>query len=221
MWHMSAICYNADMSKLLEKIHHRNAFYASSYRLLLSLNVCLSCILLALVIWSGYLYRLKPQAIYFPATPEGKLIQDPPVNQPYWSDEEVLTWAEKVAILVYDFDYVNYRQALQNLRTYFTQTGHAEYLKALTFSTNIEAIKANKQIVSAEVNGTPLIKSKGVNSGFFYWQAMIPLLITYENSSGKIFQQRVHATMVIVRGSTLEFPQGLSVHQMILEEVEA
>jgi intracellular multiplication protein IcmL len=176
---------------------------------------------LALVIWSGYLYRLKPQAIYFPATPEGKLIQDPPVNQPYWSDEEVLTWAEKVAILVYDFDYVNYRQALQNLRTYFTQTGHAEYLKALTFSTNIEAIKANKQIVSAEVNGTPLIKSKGVNSGFFYWQAMIPLLITYENSSGKIFQQRVHATMVIVRGSTLEFPQGLSVHQMILEEVEA
>ncbi|MEY3183088.1 MAG: Dot/Icm secretion system protein IcmL [Pseudomonadota bacterium] len=209
------------MSKLLEKIHHRNAFYASSYRWLLSLNTCLFCVLVALISWSIYLYQLKPEAIYFAATPEGKLIQDPPVNEPYLSDSEVLAWAENVAILVYDFDYINYRKSLQNLRTYFTQKGHTEYLKALNFSTNIEAIKNNKQIVSAEVNGTPEIKNKGINSGFFFWKAMIPLLITYESSSGKTFQQRVNATMVIVRGSTLEFPQGLSVHQMILEEVEA
>ena len=209
------------MSKLLEKIHHRNAFYASSYRWLLSLNTCLFCVSLALILWSIHLYGLKPQAIYFATTPEGKLIQDPPLNEAHLSDEEVLTWAENVALLVYDFDYVNYRQALQNLRTYFTPTGHAEYLKALTFSTNIEAIKSNKQVVSAELNGTPEIKNKGVKGGFFFWQVMIPLLITYENSSGKVFQQRVRTTMVIVRGSTLEYPQGLSVYQMILEEVEA
>jgi intracellular multiplication protein IcmL len=207
------------MSTLLEAIHHRNAFYASSYRWLLSLNACLFVILLALSAWSVYLYRLKPQAIYFPTTPQGKLIVDPPVNQAYLSDEEVLSWASKVAILVYDFDYVNYRQSLQNLRTYFTQTGHAEYLKALAFSTNVAAVKQNKQVVSAEVNGTPFVKNKGVKNGFFFWEVMVPLLISYENSSGKIFQQNVHATMVIVRGSTLEFPQGLSVYQMILEEV--
>src|SRR5579863_537348 len=98
------------MSKLLETIHHRNAFYASSYRQLIALNFCLFIIVVALSIWSIYLYRVKPQAIYFPTTPEGKLIQDPPLNQPAVSDADVIAWADKVALMVFDYDYVNYRQ---------------------------------------------------------------------------------------------------------------
>lgn len=206
------------MSALLEKIHRRNAFYARSYRDLIILTLCLLLVFLGFAIWSVYLFNLKPQAIYFATTPEGKLIDDPPLNQPSMPNQAVMSWAEKVAILVYDFDYLNYRQSLQDLRQYFTQNGHADYLKALAFSTNLEAVKKNKQVVSGEVNGKSTVVKEGVQNGTYYWVLNLPLLISYENSQGKIYRQNVKATMTVVRASTLEYPQGLSVHQIILEE---
>lgn len=209
------------MSKALEKIHYRNAFYASSYRQLLLLNSCLVIILIGLMIWSSQLAQLRPQAIYFPTTPEGKLIANTPVSVESSTEPEVVAWAEKVAKSVFDFDYVNYRQSLQDLRQYFTAKGHAEYLAALEASTNMEAVKTNRQVVSAEINGQTEIFKKGLESGFFVWQLTVPLLITYENSAGKLLRQNVQATMVIVRGSMLEYPSGLSVHQMILKELDS
>ena len=207
------------MPTLLEKVHYRNAFYVNAYRELVLLNLCLFVVLVALSAWSIYLFRLKPQSIYFATTPEGKLIDDPPVNIASLPDEAVISWAERVVKRVYDFDYLNYRQTLQDLRQYFTQAGYADYLSALKFSTNLEAVKANKQVVSAEVNGKSTITKEGVNAGFYYWVLNMPLIISYENSQGKIFQQMVKATMTVVRASVLDYPQGLSVHQIILEEV--
>lgn len=203
---------------MIEQIHHRNAFYAKAYRRLIGLNLFLFLMILLLSAWAISLYHTKAQAIYLPTTPEGKLIQDPPVNQAHLSDTEVITWAEKLLLMVYDFDYVNYRQSLQNLRTYFTPKGHGEYLAALDFSTNIEAVKNNKQVVSAEINGPAKIIQKGLNAGFYFWQIKIPLLIRYENAVGKLFLQRVTANLLVVRASTLTYPQGLSAHQLILEE---
>jgi intracellular multiplication protein IcmL len=88
-------------------------------------------------------------------------------------------------------DFVNWRRSIQELRVNFTARGHAEFLKALEASNNLETVRKKKHIVTAKTRGVTRIINQGpmtVKSGWFKdtqryrWDLQIPIQLLYENS---------------------------------------
>jgi hypothetical protein len=144
-------------------------------------------------------------------------IKDLNVNDP--ENALVVYWAKQAAVAIYDYDYVNYRQALQGVRDYFTLNGHDEFLVALNFSRNLEAVKNNLQVVSAEVVGDVSVIS-GAYLDRLAWKVMVPLKVTYRNITDQPIEQNVIADLLIVRETTLHVPfYGIAIEKINLKAV--
>lgn len=202
----------------LELVNLRNNFYRDNYRNLML--VCLGLIMLAaaLVYWALYERTHKPPAQYFATTYDGKLIPLIPLSEPSLTDNALLQWVTEAAVNSYTFNYVNYRKALQDVRIYFTQSGYQFFLKALSDSNNINAVRDKKLIVSAAPTGAPLILKKGLfNNELFIWDVQLPMEISFR-SANDIIRQNVTLNMRITRVPTLESPSGVGIATYVLTE---
>lgn len=206
----------------LERILIRNEYYFNSYRrlgIILALLLLLNVGLLGFI-WYQWLTRPVPK--YFPTLPDGIPITLVPFNKPIHSTEFVVNWAEKSVLALYSFDYVTYRKALQDSQNFFTVKGHAAFVKALYESTNLEAVKAKKQVVSAEIIGaTKVVREGHISKDSPYsWDLLVPLEITYQNSENQMNKQRGTVVMRVDRGSTLRYPDGIAIGQLVFETTE-
>ena len=89
---------------------------------------------------------------------------------------------------LYEMDFVSFRKTLQDVRDYFTQTGHQEYLTATEESRNLETVRAKKQVVSAEVDGRSIVPADGAlpkAGNRVYWRVEVPIVATFENATDK------------------------------------
>lgn len=229
----------------LELVVIRNNFYKKNYRSA-SINFMLLLIGILLFISYIYFMHISTvYARYFPTNPAGKYIKMPPLNVNHLdlnllkfapdgtlieypeinlndlsgdpSTALIAYWAKKAVIALYDYDYINYRQALQNVRDYFTLNGHSEFLVALNFSRNLEAVRNNAQVVSARIMGEPVIQ-EGFLGETKAWQVEFPVDVIYENISDRPLVQKVIARLVIVRETTLRSPFfGLAIEKINLK----
>lgn len=197
----------------------RNDFYRDNYRRMMTLCLLLLFTIVALIGFSAFLYTTRPTPQYFATTPDGKLIDMIPLDQPNLQTNTLLQWATTAATSAYNFNFVNYKQALQEVGQYFTQPGYESFLKALKASNNLEAVKVKKLVVSAVPTGTPVILKKGVikSTNQFGWEVQMPMLISYQ-SANDLLKQDILVTLLIVRISTLESPDGVGIERFIVEE---
>jgi intracellular multiplication protein IcmL len=203
----------------LETVFMRNNFYRDNYR-----RTMVMCLVLLLIVASliGYLYFLhinRPTPTYFATTHDGKLIKMIPLDQPNHSVNALLQWATEAATASYNYNFVNYREALQAVRTYYTPTGYQHLIQALKDSRNLEAIREKKLVASSVPTGAPIILKEGVmnNQSRYAWQVQIPMKVTYQ-SSNELIPQDIVITMLITRISTLESPTGIGIAQFIVRE---
>jgi len=204
----------------LERILLRNQFYWENYRLL-----ALICAMLLLIILSSlgivYYQRLiwpKPQ--YFATTPSGIPIPIVRLDEPYYQDSTaIITWAKNAAMNIYALDYVTWRQVLQGVEVYFTPKGYQDFLIALKASTNLEAIKTKRQVVSLSVTGAPQITRSGQMSPElpYSWDVQMPVTVTYQNSADEIIKQNATILMLIERESLLRYKDGIAIEQLVLQ----
>ena len=230
----------------LDIINVRNSFYFHNYRSIIAAN-CLAITLLALVI-SFYYYQQKATSgsRYFPTTPDGILIDMPPLNvnhlklsglltdnQGFLIDQPkinvntldqdgnnalVLYWVKQVVLTMFDYDYINYRRTLQDLRNYFASGAHELFMKALFESKNLESIKDGMRVVRANIVSEPVLKKVGVVNNRYAWQIFVPVDILYENITDEPLIQKVTAKLWVLRVSTLQSPFfGLSIVVVNLE----
>ena len=218
----------------LELINIRNNFYFQQYREMIIANI-LAIILLGLVVgFFKYQKHLTSGTRYFPTTADGILIEMPPLdvnhlklsklltdNKGFLLDQPkinvntlgqdrdnalILYWVKKVILKMFDYDYINYRSTLEELRNYFVPGGHEWFMKALTESKNMESIKASKRVVRANIVGEPVLKKAGLISNRYGWQIFVPVDIYYENITDEPLIQKITAKMWVVRVSTLQSP---------------
>lgn len=231
----------------LELVIARNNFYCKNYR---SSVVNFLLLLMSIIVFCAYIYFMHITIVYaryFPTNPAGEYIFMPPLSENHLqldnynfsadgtlleypsinirdlnldsSDPLVGYWAKQAIVALYDYDYVNYRGALQGVRDYFTLNGHAEFLVALNFSRNLEAVKNNAQIVQAKITGDPVISS-GIYGDTFAWQVEFPVDVIYENALDKPLIQKVVASLLIVRETTLRSPFfGLAIEKINLKVI--
>jgi hypothetical protein len=218
----------------LDLINIRNNFYFHSYRGIIVANI-LVVVLLGLIIgFFKYQKNLTSGPRYFPTTADGSMIDMPPLNvnhlklskllvdnkgflidQPKINvntlsqDRDnalVLYWTKKAVFKMFDYDYVNYRSTLEELRNYFVPGGHELFMKALNESKNMESIKASKRVVRASIVEEPVVKRIGLMSNRYAWQIFLPVDIYYENITDEPLIQKIIAKMWVVRVSTLQSP---------------
>lgn len=230
----------------LDLVNVRNNFYFHNYRAVILANV-LAIVLLSLVVgFFYYQHKVTSGSRYFPTTPDGILIDMPPLNINHLKLKNLLTdnqgflidqpkinintlgpdhdnaliiyWVKQVIITMFDYDYINYRRTLQDLRNYFAPGAHAVFLKALYASKNLETIKSGMRVVRASIISEPIIKKVGIVSDRYAWQVFVPVDIYYENITDEPLIQKMTAKLWILRTSTLQSPFfGLSIIVVNLE----
>lgn len=209
----------------LERVTLRNNFYRDNYHRLMIVCIGLLGICFCLIFWVFYESINRPAPQYFATTFDGRLIPIIPLSMPGLNDNQLLQWATDAAVNSYTFNYVNYRKALQDLRTYFTKDGYLYFLKALKDSNNLDAVITKKMIVSAKPTGSPAILrqgqiTEGPDKGIYRWVVELPMEINFQNETTPI-RQSVILTMTIVRVSTLESPSGVGITSFVIREGKA
>jgi hypothetical protein len=202
----------------LQIVLERNQFYWDSYRSL-SLNVILLIFIFILTsIFALYQRATFPAPLYFGTTPDGRPIPVVDLTQAFWTTDELMTWATQAIKKMYSYDFVTWRTVLQSSQEYFTNKGYVDFKVALQESRNMESVRVNKQVVSAEVTGPGVLKRQGRLSSAapYSWDIEMPVTITYQNSQNKVIRQSGTLALTINRSSTLRHPGGLAIDQLVL-----
>jgi intracellular multiplication protein IcmL len=206
-------------SGALEAILQRDAFYYENYRKNMLYFFILLVIIAMLIALNILFYRNKPHPIYFATTASGEILPLTPVTEKNITDAELIPWVTEALETCYNYNFVNYRQALQNSRPYFTVKGHENFLRAIQQSLNLNRIKKEKLLFSAVISDVVIEDQGHLPSGTYYWDVSVPMKVAllggvktkYEGYNWVVF-------LKIIRMNPLENTSGLGIAQMIVRE---
>lgn len=207
----------------LALVLRRNQHYWEAYQKLALYVVLLILLVLLLMGFALYQRLSYPKPRYFATTPDGRPIPIVPLVEAYQSTDFVLNWAKNAVLDIYSLDFVTWRKSLQDIAVYFTLKGYADFMVALQDSTNLEAIKAKKQVVTAEATGPLVLIRQGIyrtDAAIYSWDIQMPIKITYQNSENEIIVQTGTIIMQVSRDSTLRHPEGLAIQQLVLQAAQ-
>jgi len=160
--------------KAVETVQLRNNFYRDSYRkILIALLLCVAVILIQVAALI-YVISNPPAPKYFATTTEGRIMPLVPLGEPNLSTAALLQWANTAAVAAYTYDFVNYRQALQSAKQYFTEDGFDNFMTALKSSNILDAVIAKKLIVTAVATGAPVVVQQGLVLGSTHGKCKYP-----------------------------------------------
>lgn len=202
----------------LEAVRFRNQFYRDGYRRVLTL-LLVSFFLNVVFIGIVY-YQIvnRPTPVYFATNEDGTLKELIPLNEPFVSQEQLLTWASQAALASYSFNFLDYSSNLQNARKYFTPNGYNNFVNALEDSGNLQTVIQRRLVVKPVITDVPIIVKEGlVERGRYGWRIQIPMLIQYVSASDKI-EQPVLVTLLVWRVSTLSSSQGIAIESLVTED---
>lgn len=201
----------------VELVRLRNNFYRDNYRRLVSSMLILLVIIVILVGTILYQITNRPEPRYFATTVDGRIMPLYPLSEPMLSPAELLQWAHGASISAYTYNFVNYRDAMQQLQNQFTPDGWTYYEDALKVSRNLEMVLAKKLVVSAVATGTPVILDQAVIDGRYSWKVQIPLLVSYQSPNEQT-QTPVIVMMIISRVPTVDMPKGIAIVSFVASE---
>lgn len=207
-------------SEALTLIFSRNSFYKRLHRLALAMLAVSWLIILVLGLIIFFLWKNPTPPIYFATDSVSRLIKLIPLSQPNMSTADVMAWTAEAVQAAYSYDYVNYGSELQASQKYFTTYGWTQFIRALTASNNLLAVKQRKMVVSASITGTPTILAQGILAGKYAWKFQMPVTVTYlmppyDNSEDATFTNNLMLTVIVQRQSALQSYKGLGVVQMV------
>jgi len=153
---------------------------------------------------------------YFATTPDGRLINIHPLNDPVVTDDFVLQWSAEAARKAFDLDFVNWKEQLQNASQNFTPAGWNWFLQQLKSSNNLNTLTSLKMVSDAQITGAPQLLRKAVIDGHYAWKIQVPLLVTYQNEARSI-TQTVNLTMIVLRMPVQDYPQRIAINNFIAD----
>lgn len=193
----------------------RNEFYRDGYRTILKLALLQTLVILGLIGAMLFVVHIhQPENRYFATTEDGRLIPMVALNEPNLSTPALMSWVAQAATEVMTFGFNDYRRRLQEASRNFTRRGWESFTKALQQSRIIEMVEANQQVVTSAPRGAPVLDREGVVQGRYQWIIQLPMIVTYQSGAQKR-SDSLMVTIVIVRVSRLESPNGVGIEQWI------
>jgi intracellular multiplication protein IcmL len=199
----------------ISTVLNRNAFYRDGYRVLLRVSLIQSVLIIIMVVAiAGLALSMKPRMIYFATTSDGRIINIVPLGDPYLTPAQVVAWSATTAQNVMRFGYHDYRERLQQVSGDFTATGWDSFNKALKDANYIDAVTNRKLVVTMDINGAPEIQNAFVRNGVYTWYVQFPVTIKFDGDQPPQ-PQNITLRLQIVRVSTLQNPDGISIEQWV------
>lgn len=200
----------------LDPVIHRYEFYRDGYRKLVLIVAGLVVTVAMLIAMLFYSITREVEPLYFATTNDGKLIAMTPLAQPNITDPAILQWSIRAVTAVNTYDFAKWRDQLSGARVYFTPGGWDKYSATLKQSGTLDAVVSRRYLATAVVSGAPVILNKGVLNGVYAWQIQVPFTLIFEGTGSSRSEQRLVATIMVNRVSTLEKEDGIGMSQMVV-----
>lgn len=193
----------------------RNDFYRDGFR---KLVLVLFGLVIANVASFSAVYWIishPPQTKYFATSPDGRIVPVNPLSQKVYSNAEIQSWATSVILKSFAFDFVNYRQQLQDVAGSYTGLGWRSFQKALTDSRELDTVISQRAVMSALPSGAPTILTQQVNNGRYSWMIKLPIVLRIQ---GPIqITQPMNVMVQIDRVSLVNNPKGIGVSRFVAQ----
>ena len=159
----------------------------------------------------------QPGPRYFAATPDLRLAPLVPLDQPVLTQEGLLTWASDTITGAMSLNFLEWREKLESIRPNFDDEAFKSFLSSLKSSGVLEMIRDKRLSASAITTRAPVIIASGLVGGKATWRIEFPLIVSYESSQGVESTQRLVATILVCRASTVKTPRGVVIQQAVLK----
>ncbi|HAX91954.1 MAG TPA: type IV secretion protein IcmL [Rhodospirillaceae bacterium] len=203
------------LSDAVTTVLSRNVFYRDGYRLLMRVSLVQGAAIVLLVASIiAMILSMDTRYVYFATTSDGRIINIVPLNEPFRSRGDVVAWAAGRAQDVMRFGYNDFRQRLQASSVNFTAVGWESFTRAMKEARVLEAVEARKLTVSMQIEAAPEVKKALDNKGVYTWHLQFPVVIKFDGAEPP---EPMNAMLIlqIVRVSTLQNPEGISIEQWI------
>lgn len=199
-------------------VQQRNEFYKKKYHQVLGLIIL--CFVMIGILLAVFLFLLRnvTQPFYFIASDVGIFMPEVSNTQPF-AAADVSAWAAEAIEAVNTYDYVNYHAQLQDAQKYFTDFSWTQFMKALTDSSNLVAVRDRKWISVGKVVSPPKLINSGIINGYYAWKFQVPVLVTflqpptYDNNSA--LHNAWQYEIIVIRQSLLQSYKGLAIYSAI------
>lgn len=159
----------------------------------------------------------QPGPRYFAATPDLRLAPLVPLDQPVLTQEGLLTWASDTITGAMSLNFLEWREKLESIRPNFDDEAFKSFLGSLQSSGVLNMIREKRLSASAITTRAPVIIASGLVGGTATWRIEFPLVVSYESSQGVESTQRLVATILVRRASTVKTPRGVVIQQAVLK----
>lgn len=193
------------------------AWYRLQYQRVMKLAVGLVLMLIVCIAVIALLIVRQPTPRYFAATPDLRLAPLIPLDKPVLSQQGLLNWVTETISNAISLDFLEWREKLSNTRENFEDAAYKSFLSSLGSSGILDMIREKRLSVSAVVTRAPVISASGLVGGRATWKVEFPLVVSYESSQGVESTQRLMATVLVARASTLTTPRGVVIQQVVLK----
>jgi len=159
----------------------------------------------------------QPGPRYFAATSDLRLAPLIPLDQPVLTQEGLLIWASDMITGAMSLNFLEWREKLEALRPNFDDEAFKSFLASLQSSGVLDMIREKRLSASAITTRAPVIIASGLVGGTATWRIEFPLIVSYESSQGVESTQRLVATILVRRASTVKTPRGVVIQQVVLK----
>ncbi|MAV28611.1 MAG: type IV secretion protein DotI [Legionellales bacterium] len=196
--------------KAAELVFNRNFFYRDNYKRVVSIGLVSIISNVVLVLATAYSIVRPAPAKFIVTSADGRIIPVEPLSAAVKSTPQILAWANMAATKINSFDFVNYRQQLQEASSYFTAEGWQDFRRQLVASGNVKYVVENRLVVTSVATGAPVVNNQGLINGTYTWNVTLPILVKYAGATiTRNIPQTV--TMLIQRVSIQNNPQGIGI----------
>ena len=192
-------------------------WYRTQFRRVMKLSLGLAVALGISIAVIALLLLNQPGPRYFAATPDLRLAPLVPLDQPVLTQQGLLTWASDTITGAMSLNFLEWRDKLESIRPNFDDEAFKSFLASLQSSGILDMIRDKRLSASAITTRAPVIIASGLVGGTATWRIEFPLIVSYESSQGVESTQRLLATVLVRRASTVKAPRGVVIQQVVLK----
>lgn len=201
----------------LAVVELQDAFYRDSFGKLVLIIVSFCIAIVLLIALSIYLVLDKPPPLTFPVSDEWRVQAPVPLEEPYLATPDLLQWVNDTVQKLFVFDFNNYDDQLELLKTYFTADGWRIYLNQLNNYANYNNVQTNRLFVSMELQGAPIVLNQGLLSGRWGWWVQMPITIKYAGAV-PVPSKVITLQILVIRVPTLNNLDGVAIDNIMVDQ---
>jgi intracellular multiplication protein IcmL len=195
-------------------------FYISQNRKLFTvIKYLLPILVIFLVLFTYFVLREEGRVRYFAVTPDLRVMEMSSLTEPYISSEGLIDWTGEVVCGALSLDFLHWKKKLMDLRSNFDPKGFQSFLESLETGGHIKKIQEERLSLSTVMTDAPVIVSQGLYGGRMTWKIEMPLIISYQSSTGISATQKLLGEILVQRVPPSQNPKGVVIRQVVLSKL--